>query len=61
MLVVYVSYVLLSDILKEISAFSERGKCDRPKKEKKNLIIITQRKATRECLQKDSEDVERDS
>lgn len=60
MLEVYAEYVVLSDMLKEISAFSERGKCDRPNK-KKNLIIITQRKTTRECLQKDSEDVERDS
>lgn len=32
MLLMYVSYVVLSDRLKEISAFSERGKCDRPGK-----------------------------
>lgn len=38
MLVVYVSYVLLSDMLKEISAFSERGKCDRPKKKNEKRI-----------------------
>lgn len=61
MLLVYALYDSVSDRLNEISAFSERGKCDRPVKKK--IVTITQHKTTRKnaCLQKISVDVERDS
>lgn len=46
MLSMYFKYVLLSDMVKEISDFSERGVCDRPAKKKRELILMKKKGRT---------------